>query len=856
MGFCECAAKSVDGGNRPGISVVEHCRNVAAVAQALLQHLPAPLCAQLREPAVSAAALHDVGKVSPGFQLKYFRPLVSELAPNLATQALSCFETDHARVGASAVWRHLGNPFECPSAVQVIASHHGSIREDPVACDTKEIFGGSAWSHERAKLIEELETEYGRVASDSLAPVIRNCVAGLVTVADWLGSDETFFPACGLPTDTTPSQAASEAVETCGLRNPRIRPGLGFKEIFGYEPYSLQTAFADSATGPGLFILEAPMGMGKTEAALFAAYRLMCDGHNSGLFFGLPTRLTSDRIHERVGAFLQRICLDGQSAKLAHGTAWLTNHRFNLDRSTLRSCEAWFNSRKRALLHPFVVGTIDQALMSVLRVKHHFVRTFALAGKVVILDEVHSYDSYTGTIMDAMAKELVELGCTVIILSATLTQARRAVFFSNSATAPESKGYPQISFEIDTRVQAFPHIQPSARDYTVRMADWASSQVAADGIAKARSGHCTLLIANSVARAQEWYDAVSAERHGNEFAIGLLHSKFPAFRRAELEKQWMRMLGKPGNDCMRPNGCILVATQVVEQSVDIDADFLITELCPTDMLLQRMGRQWRHDRDMRPCTMPETVIVTGNPDAAESADDLIEAFGTVNSKVYSPYVLWRSHQVWRQRTTVKLPGDIRDLLESTYAEAPSESPAVCELRMSFEAKRDDLQQKAQANLANVGGMPTKDDHEGIATRYSDLPTTQVVLATRIDSTGHQAEIELLNGKTVHVDAFQPDIRATKALYKNLVTVATYHLEKTRAVRTPQYLARHFFEPTPVLVWDSSTGELSMDGKTTVLQYRHELGILRARSHAESETPRRYHSDYDEYDVFDKTQFDW
>ncbi len=141
--------------------------------------------------------------------------------------------------------------------------------------------------------------------------------------------------------------------------------------------------------------------------------------------------------------------------------------------------------------------------------------------------------------------------------------------------------------------------------------------MAKHAIGKALQGQCVLCIANTVATAQSWFDAISTEMQANAFPIGLLHSKFPGFRRAALEDLWMTRLGKnkkDGHEDMRPNGCILVATQVVEQSVDIDADYLITELAPTDMLLQRMGRQFRHDRNNRPCTMPETLILCGDPD--------------------------------------------------------------------------------------------------------------------------------------------------------------------------------------------------------------------------------------------------
>jgi CRISPR-associated endonuclease/helicase Cas3 len=189
--------------------------------------------------------------------------------------------------------------------------------------------------------------------------------------------------------------------------------------------------------------IEAPMGHGKTEAALAAAYRLLSSNQATGIYFALPTQVTSNRIHKRVEAFIERIASDSAYVRLAHRASWLREDSYI---SEVGEAFSWFASPKRALLCPFGVGTVDQALLGIVCARHFFVRQFALAGKVVILDEIHSYDLYTGTLIDTLVKRLRELGCTVIILSATLTASRRETLLrAANAQVIDSDVYPLLT---------------------------------------------------------------------------------------------------------------------------------------------------------------------------------------------------------------------------------------------------------------------------------------------------------------------------------------------------------------------------------------------------------------------------
>jgi CRISPR-associated endonuclease/helicase Cas3 len=149
-------------------------------------------------------------------------------------------------------------------------------------------------------------------------------ISGLVCVADWIASDEELFPSQGLPPDANVKQQAALALDQCGWMSPSFRKGMSFQDIFGFgKPNAIQSASLEHITERGVYIIEAPMGMGKTEAALYAVYQLISSGQNSGIYFALPTRLTSKRIQERVGAFLDAVAETSSKARLIHGQAWI-----------------------------------------------------------------------------------------------------------------------------------------------------------------------------------------------------------------------------------------------------------------------------------------------------------------------------------------------------------------------------------------------------------------------------------------------------------------------------------------------------------------------------------------------------
>ena len=315
------------------------------------------------------------------------------------------------------------------------------------------------------------------------------------------------------------------------------------------------------------------MGMGKTEAALACAHRLMAEKKANGIYFALPTQVTSNRIHLRVDSFIKAICEEAQSTstRLIHANSWLVD---TLEQPSIaatangepsddaRAAHDWLASPKRALLAPFGVGTVDQALLSVVAAKHFFVRRFGLAGKVVIIDEVHSYDFYTGSLIKALCSVLEDLGCTVILLSATLTPVRRDALLGGGLS-DVTTAYPLITGRKTCGNFIEPRAAKAPDDKLVHITFKQSEAAKRQVWEMAKRGVCVLWICDTVAYAQSVYAEfeVLAIQENNPAVLGLLHSRFPFFRREGLEKQWMEDLGKDGN---RPNGSILIATHGAE----------------------------------------------------------------------------------------------------------------------------------------------------------------------------------------------------------------------------------------------------------------------------------------------------
>ncbi|MCL7750267.1 CRISPR-associated helicase Cas3' [Guyparkeria hydrothermalis] len=745
--FAHCPAKTRTdqlGRTSIGRNVLEHCLTVGAVAARLEVAFPKAFRELLfpdGSPLVAGA--HDLGKVSPTFVAKILRAIDSECAvdPTLL-RAVAGFDPDieknwggHAGVSQCAA-TSMGAP---PPVPEILGQHHGYSPQVEGRSGDDESFGGSAWQREREALVEALKKAMASDWPENIDPVQARVLAGLTTVADWIGSGRHFDD----PSEPWEDRV-DQAVHDAGYIPFSVRAGLGFEDIFPFSANEAQARLSEAVEGPGVYLLEAPMGMGKTEAALYAAYGQLAAGKATGIYFALPTQLTSNRIHARFQRFLEGILEPGDPmarAMLLHSGAWLVESEMGEEG---RPGGSWFSHAKRGLLFPFAVGTLDQALMAVMNVKHGFVRAFGLAGKVVVLDEVHTYDAYTGTLLDELVDFLCKAGCTVIILTATLSRPRRNQLLHREAHRDD---YPLVTSAPEAGdVAEIPLERPRSR--SVELA-WCreTEPVIEEALRRAFDGQHILWIENSVFEAQERFRVLSARARDAGIEIGLLHSRFTASDRESLEDRWVGRFGRGGRAGSSGGGCILVGTQVLEQSLDIDADYLVARFCPTDMLFQRLGRLWRHEGTARPAgSRCEAAILA--PALVDAVENPSKAFGSTEA-VYDAYVLCRSLGVWQDRGEIKLPEDIRPMIDATYRAREETGPMARWLHELHEGNRRKTGISTMRRLArgalSLGGKTQSEDKAG--TRYSDMESTEVLLLSDIRSRPDNREtiVTLLDG---------------------------------------------------------------------------------------------------------------
>ena len=396
-----------------------------------------------------------------------------------------------------------------------------------------------------------------------------------------------------------------------------------------------------------------------------------------GLYVAMPTQATSNQMYTRVGEFLHRQYPDMKlNYHLVHGqAAWADDlikqvelQGVGDDGLSHINAESWFGPRKRTLLAPFGVGTVDQALMSVLQTRHFFVRLLGLSHKVVIFDEVHAYDTYMNTLFHRLLTWLNAIGTSVIVLSATLpAQTRRDLVkaYTGQDLPEETPAYPMLTLANSERQQT--KTLPPPTSHSLELMWCAEREPDALALSLQRElaeGGCAAVICNTVGRAQAIYRALEAARQCGKLDIArenliLFHGRFPPIWRRRIEESVRKKFEKGGQ---RPQRAIVVATQVIEQSLDIDFDLMISELAPMDLLIQRAGRLHRHSsNDEHRYGLPRRLIVI-EPD---SKADGTPHFGN-NIHVYAEYILLRTYLTLRGMSKIVIPCDTTRLIEAVY----------------------------------------------------------------------------------------------------------------------------------------------------------------------------------------------
>jgi CRISPR-associated endonuclease/helicase Cas3 len=763
--FLAKTVKLDDDSNIAGVSVSTHCKIVGLIAKELisrkskyLQQLLFPCGTEL------AASSHDVGKINPEFQPRIYEAINQPL--NFDKKELNGLEGNHAAVSQASL-ENITSKY----IPQIVGRHHGKLPET-VDNENSEKYGGEEWQNERVKLLEELKLFFNcnwpKIENETQA----NAISGLVSVADWIGSGSIFDnKECDF------KKLINESIDNAGFINFDIRKNLTFKNVFDWKPRKLQRKFYQLANEPGVYILEAPMGSGKTEAALFAAYKALIEHDASGIYFALPTQLTSNKIYERMNKFLEKVLHKKCKFRslLLHSNSWLQDTDLGKEGIPGKS---WFNQSKRGLLSPFAVGTIDQALLGVMNVKHGFVRAFGLAGKVVILDEIHSYDAYTSTIVQNLVTNLRKLGCIVIILSATLTAKKREELIEQKSL---ETGYPLISSSKNnqnTLYFSFNEKRFTEVLISIKNDDEIAIQ---EALKRASSGQQVLWIENTVSDAQDKFKQIFSLSKQLNIECGLLHSRFTKNDRKINEDKWVSLFGKEGVEKRKNIGRILIGTQVLEQSLDIDADFLITRICPTDMLFQRIGRLWRHEDwsikdSFRKLNFKNEAWIL-SPKIEEILSD-VNILGKTKL-IYFPYIIYRTLKVWNNKTHINLPLDIRTMIEETYEEK-IENDVTNKWKNEVINQKDLLTNKAKITFCGL--YKTLSD-DLLTTRYSEKEeNAEVLLVKKIIEKDSQIILNLLNDEVFYIDKKCKSLKTKKQIaikiQENIVSVPNYSAPQT------------------------------------------------------------------------------
>ncbi len=525
-------------------------------------------------------------------------------------------------------------------------------------------------------------------------PSILKCFAGFISVCDWVASGDEIFDGKYFEVIEThyenASQKAKEAFKKLGIINiPTNNDKKEFAKFFDFTPRGIQTEIEniiDKNENLDLLIIEAPTGEGKTEAALYSHYRL----ENKGLYFALPSQATANQMFKRIESFYERQINQKPPIILAHGMAWLNkdyqkskNQKKELEtNSGFNSLNEWFYTRKKTLLAPVGIGTVDQAMLSVLKTKHYFVKLFALAGKTLIIDEVHAYDFFMMPIIRRLLEWCRFLKIKVILLSATLPQIMKKELLNgylgnkNDDENMMSKNeYPLITVISENNIFQYP-VQSTRKKEKIKIKLLKYSgeikTIVNTFKDKIIGGGNILWICNTVKRSQDVYECLK-ETFKDEFDIILFHSRFTYKDRSWIENEVTKFYGKEEGKNIRPLKSIVVSTQVVEQSLDVDFDYMISDVAPIDLLLQRFGRMHRHERDFRPdgFKTPECLILIPECEIKgpvkvknwKKPEDL-KGF----AEVYDPMIIYRTIKTLSENEIIRLPEMYRSLVESVYSE--------------------------------------------------------------------------------------------------------------------------------------------------------------------------------------------
>lgn len=555
---------------------------------------------------VFICAIHDIGKAHPIFQGRDAETLEILRRKNL-NQASFDTRFRHEQYGANIFDRLSAEDVDIKNSdiiSQIIRMHHQKEQKknsdiDIIKIDDKE--KAKKWRHIQKEIYDYIKNVFhfdnlnliNKNISKSELFVVQNAILGIMITSDWIASNNYVF-------DNQPYKNIDEFLKSRKLQALKFLNNEGmirqqipvmqdFKSAFGFNGRPVQNDVEKIVHKNDIkcMLIESDCGSGKTEAALYAAAVLGNRSGLSGIYMGLPTGVSAEAIQNRVDEFLT-----------SHG---MRNTKLYTSKSMLLrepdKKPIWTDISRQRLLTSSAVGTVDQVMTVARLARFESVRMNGLASKVLIIDEIHAYDTYMLAVIRGLLMICGELGVPVIMLSATLPISTKKCLLGvvGNRDMELHNGYPMISYvtkdgDVYEQVsnQYMPDKKISCKLLPILNNNDEIARYAVDAV---KDGGCECVIMNTVADAICVYDKIK-EKKSDNCKIILYHSRMTINARDKKSREILKMCGKDRSE--RPERAIIVGTQVLEQSLDIDVDYMIIAICPIDLLFQRIGRYHRH----------------------------------------------------------------------------------------------------------------------------------------------------------------------------------------------------------------------------------------------------------------------
>lgn len=696
--------------------------------------------------------LHDVGKIHPAFQFK----LIPEVLNDFGYEKQSIYDGFRHEVYSEKILsKYINNRFGklhnrnlISMMPKAIKCHHQG--KNPITCPILE--KEDLWVEMQDEVINIAHSLFPfEVPTTNLRELgngIFELVVGIINLADWMASTQNVYD------DKTPDDFKSQQayinhlITQCELflkQNFMNKMSLydRFKQfddawpllIGEFSPRPMQKtveSLVESKKESSLLFIEDSCGGGKTEAAMY--YALSQVQNAEGVYFALPTTATSENMRQRISEICKKGIGDNFKVPVYNSMAWMQDDDVQLDNNL------WQNDAKLKLFYPIAVGTVDQLLMAVQGVKYSDLGLIALSNKVLIIDEMHAYDAYMLEELKTLFSYCSLMSVTIIVLSATMTSDTKKqlieaynivkqsdkISLNNKETTYQdlvlSMDYPLITKVTKQKITELKSPVSKSTQYKYEFLKIDDKQCFEKVWNKAygliHEEGTLAIVFNTIAQAINMYTYArkQIEDAHLDIDLDLLHSRFSLESKSNKTQNILKKYGK--NRDSRPTKSILISTQIIEQSLDVDFDYMITEIAPIDLIIQRLGRVRRHDDKG---TRREKF---GSDDVSTFIFYQANGFGK-SKYVYEENILQATCQVLDKKTILESPTDIRDLIEEVYFEENIN-------------KLKTMRQSQQANLISIGKVDSNifwrvnnmsSLGNDLHTRQENVPSTNIIIVT-------------------------------------------------------------------------------------------------------------------------------